>query len=140
MQTNAKMKPKTKTNLARIILLTPFVPPYLDDGCSDDNQHGQRCQFKGPDHGHMLEDEEPSPAQLVCSVGRVAHVVHPFHLQLLDKAAPQMAQLVKAELAVIGADSTVACRGRQSSQFVQDPADRYCGACSFLTHCARHKI
>lgn len=102
-----------------LISLFFLAPPYLDHGCNDDHHNCKGCQFEGLEHGLVLEDEEAHPAQLVCSVGRVAHVVHPLHLQLLDETASQVAQLVKAVLAMVGANPTVTCRGRQSIEISQ---------------------
>lgn len=87
---------------------------YLNHHGSGDNQQSHQRRAGQLAHLHLSEDEEASPVQFFGSVRRIAHAVHPFHLQLLDEAASQVTQLVEGKLAVVAAHPAVACRGRQT--------------------------
>lgn len=73
------------------------------------HQHSEQRHASHPAQVHVLQDEETRPAQLLHGVGRVPHVVHSFHFELLEETAAHVAQLVEAELAVVAAHPAVSC-------------------------------
>jgi len=82
---------------------------HVEQEARHGHQHGESGHAPHPAQVGGLQEEESSPAQLFERVRRVAHVVQPLVLQRLDHAAPQVAELVEAELAVIAAHATVSC-------------------------------
>lgn len=92
-----------------------FLSPqtYLNHDSGHHSEDGEECHAAQPAQVWVLQDEEARPAKFLGCVRRVAHAVHPLHLQLLDEAAAEVAQLVEAELAVVAAHTAVSCASQQ---------------------------
>lgn len=82
---------------------------HLNCNSSPHDHEGEQHHATHPAQVYGLQDEEPRPTQLLGRVRGVTHAVHPLHLQLFDEASALVAQLVKAELAVVAAHPTVSC-------------------------------
>ncbi len=74
---------------------------HLQHNSSHHSQDGQGRHPPDPAQVYVLQDEEARPAQFLGCVRWVPHAVHPLHFQLFDETTAQVAQLVKAELAVV---------------------------------------
>lgn len=86
-----------------------FTFTHLQCHGSSHNHDSKQRHASHPAQVHVLQDEEARPAQLLHGVGRVPHVVHSFHFELLEETAAHVAQLVEAELAVVTAHPAVSC-------------------------------
>ena len=84
---------------------------YLYYECCQNGKHGQQCHASKPSQVDRFEQEEACPAQLLGGVWWVAHVVGALHVELLDEAAAQVTELVKAVLAVVSSHAAVTCVG-----------------------------
>ncbi|TNN66437.1 hypothetical protein EYF80_023345 [Liparis tanakae] len=96
------------------LLVTMLIATHLQSDRSHHDQDAEERHAPDPAQVHVIEDEEARPAQFLERVRRVAHAVHPLHVQLLDETSAHVAQLVKAELPVVAAHTAVSCPGKQS--------------------------
>lgn len=86
---------------------------YLDHKSCQTDQRGHQHHAAQLAHVDLPQKQEARPAQLLGRVWWVAHAVDPLHLQLLDQAAAEVAELVEAVAPVVGAHAAVTCAGTQ---------------------------
>lgn len=58
---------------------------YLYNHCNKDHQQTQQQRHAAQTAKvDVFENEKACPAQLICCMWWITHIIHPFHLQLFD--------------------------------------------------------
>lgn len=96
----------------------PYVFLYLHYECCQADQRGKHHHAAQLAHIDLPQQKESRPAQLLGSVGGVAHAVDPLHLQLLDQTAAEVAELIEAVAPVIRTHTAVTCEGADRTSWI----------------------
>lgn len=90
-----------------VIMQHLFPLFYLDKEPCHHCDQSEKSHLTQSAHADLIEQEESNPAHFLGCVRRIPHAVHRLHVQLLDEAASQVAQPIKAVPPLVTAHTAV---------------------------------